>query len=488
MSDVTVVGDTPYEAREPHQDAVRAPTRPRVSPRAQSAVAAFAVDASMLAAAVAMAELGSRAAGVAASPIGWRVAFACLVLALFAVRGLYAWRLNLQLVDDLRFVVTGTTFAAMAVLCLRVLVADGAAAAPQTIRLWAFAAVYVSAGRIVLHWCHSQARRDGELARPTLVVGAGRVGQLTAKRLLDHPELGLQPIGFLDKEPRANGTALPVLGASWDLDRIVARYGVRDVIVTFSTAPSDVLLRVVKRCEELGVDVFYVPRLYERMTERLTVQHVGGMPLVAARAANPKGWQFRVKYALDRVVAGIALLVLSPVLAAAALAVWRSLGRPIFFSQLRVGRDGRPFEIFKFRSMKPPATDTTRFALLDGNAPGGVEGSDRRTRVGAFLRSTSIDELPQLFNVLKGNMSLVGPRPERPEFVELFEDSVYRYGERHRVKAGITGWAQVHGLRGKTSIADRAEWDNYYIENWSLWLDFKICCMTVMAIFRSRAE
>ena len=177
-------------------------------------------------------------------------------------------------------------------------------------------------------------------------------------------------------------------------------------------------------------------------------------------------------------------------LAATAVAILFSLGRPIFFRQVRVGRDGRPFEMLKFRSMLEPAgaEPAVEVELAPDTAPGGVEGDDRRTRIGAFVRRTSLDELPQLLNVVKGEMSLVGPRPERPEFVGLFEESIYRYTDRHRVKAGITGWAQVNGLRGKTSLADRVEWDNYYIENWSLWLDVKIALMTALAVVRSSRQ
>jgi lipopolysaccharide/colanic/teichoic acid biosynthesis glycosyltransferase len=169
----------------------------------------------------------------------------------------------------------------------------------------------------------------------------------------------------------------------------------------------------------------------------------------------------------------------------AAVAVWCSLGRPLLFRQRRVGRDGREFDMLKFRTMRQGTQlEAARFELPPDIAPGGVEGVDRRTPVGTFLRRSSIDELPQLFNVLKGEMSLVGPRPERPEFVDVFEQSVYRYGDRHRVKSGITGWSQVNGLRGKTSLADRVEWDNYYIENWSLWLDFKIVLLTFTSVLR----
>jgi lipopolysaccharide/colanic/teichoic acid biosynthesis glycosyltransferase len=148
-----------------------------------------------------------------------------------------------------------------------------------------------------------------------------------------------------------------------------------------------------------------------------------------------------------------------------------------------VGADGKVFHCLKFRSMKlGTETPATGFVLPDGAAPGGVEGEDRRTVFGALLRRSSLDELPQLINVLKGEMSIVGPRPERPEYVSQFERSIYRYGDRHRVRSGITGWAQVHGLRGKTSVSDRAEWDNYYVENFSLWLDLKILLMTFAAV------
>jgi lipopolysaccharide/colanic/teichoic acid biosynthesis glycosyltransferase len=182
---------------------------------------------------------------------------------------------------------------------------------------------------------------------------------------------------------------------------------------------------------------------------------------------------------------------------AAALAVKLSSRGPVLFRQPRVGRDGRVFEMLKFRSMllddvepKPEegvAAELVRAQsnLSQGLGPGGVEGVDRRTRVGKLLRGTSLDELPQLLNVLKGDMSLIGPRPERPTFADVFGKDLRRYGDRHRFKSGITGWAQVHGLRGKTSILDRIELDNYYIENWSLWLDLQILLLTVPALFRS---
>jgi exopolysaccharide biosynthesis polyprenyl glycosylphosphotransferase len=442
----------------------------------------------MLLAAALAASLGARAANVDAPPPGWLALFAVLVVAAFAARGMYRPRLRAEILDDLRGVVAATSLAAMAVLAVRAVLTEPTDLAAQSIRPWAFATVYLAAGRIALHWSRAQARRHGEALRPTLIVGAGRIGRLTARRLAEQPELGLKPVGFLDKEPMdpdEDGVRLPVLGSSWDLDRIVAEHDIQQVIITFSTAPNEVLLRMIRRCEELGVAVAFIPRLFEKMTSKLTVDYLGGLPLVVARAPNPRGVQFVVKYAADRLFAAVLLLLAAPVMLVAAVGIRVTLGRPILFRQSRVGRDGREFEMLKFRTMwEADQLEAAGYQLPPDTAPGGVEGVDRRTPFGAFLRRSSIDELPQLINVLKGEMSLIGPRPERPEFVGLFEQSVYRYGDRHRVKSGITGWSQVNGLRGKTSLADRVEWDNYYIENWSLWLDIKILLLTVVSVVR----
>jgi len=190
----------------------------------------------------------------------------------------------------------------------------------------------------------------------------------------------------------------------------------------------------------------------------------------------------------------VLMVVLSPVILCTTLAVLLSSRGPVLFSQRRVGRDGKVFDLYKFRSMRiePAQTELSgddatalEFLLGGDTAPGGVEGDDRRTPIGRFLRRSSLDELPQLLNVLRGEMSIIGPRPERPEFVELFRHDIKRYGDRHRVKSGITGWAQVHGLRGQTSLAERVESDNYYIAHWSLGLDLKILALTFIALLRN---
>ena len=451
-----------------------------------SAAAALGLDVGMLALAAGAAQLAAHATAGAPLGLTWTLALPLLVLPALAGRGLYRPLVRLRTLDDVRAVLAATTLGLLVLETAAALGAAGPAVPGELVRYWAFASVYLAVGRVALHRSLRSGRRAGEGLRPTLIVGAGRLGRLLAKRLLDAPEGGLRPVGFLDKDPleaERHGSALPVLGASWDLERVIADHGIEQVVISFSTAPNDVLLRIVRRCEELGVDVAVVPRLYEQVTTRLEVDHVGGVPLLTARSSDPNGWQFAIKHVCDRLAAAAGLLLVLPLLLAAALAVRLSLGEPIFFRQARVGRDGREFEILKFRTMRDPNAEEP-FALDGDLAPGGVEGSDRRTRVGAFLRKTSIDELPQLLNVLRGEMSLVGPRPERPEYVDEFSQRVYRYGDRHRVKSGITGWAQVNGLRGKTSISDRAEWDNHYIENFSLWLDVKIVLLTFVTVFR----
>jgi exopolysaccharide biosynthesis polyprenyl glycosylphosphotransferase len=406
---------------------------------------------------------------------------------------MYRPRLRVQLLDDLGTIAGATAIAAMTTISASVLLGGHTDLAVQGVRLWLFSTVYLTASRGGVISSLVAARRSRDVGARTLIVGAGTVGRLIAKRLGEHPEVGLKPVGFLDKEPLgrddidSESPNLPVLGASWDLGDVLEREQIGHVVFTFSTAPHDVMLRMIDECTRRNVRIALVPRLFEKMPRDLTIEHLGGIPLVSINPSIPSSWRFRVKYLVDRVVGAIALLLLSPLLLTLALAVRVSLGRPILFRQTRVGRDGRRFEMVKFRTMRadddePSGGETT---IRMDQAPGGVEGQDRRTRIGGILRRTSADELPQLLNVIRGEMSLIGPRPERPEFVDVFGEQIYRYNDRHRVKSGITGWAQVNGLRGKTSLTDRVEWDNWYIENWSPWLDLKILLTTLVTVVRN---
>jgi exopolysaccharide biosynthesis polyprenyl glycosylphosphotransferase len=425
-----------------------------------------------------------------------------LTMLLLYLRGLYRTRLRALILDGLAPVVSAVSVAAMAVAMLGLLANEEMPSQGDWVRTWLFALLAVSLGRMVLALAQRWARSRRAIGRPVLIVGAGLVGAQVARRLEAHPEYGLSPVGFLDDDPRpvaeVGGRDVPVLGTAEDVDEIVRRTGVGNVIVAFSSVADARVSRLIQHCQEGGIEVSVVPRMFDTINNRVGYDTVGGLPLMSFTSINPRGLQFMLKHTFDRVFAALLLLVLAPVLACTALLVRLSSPGPILFRQRRVGRDGTLFDLYKFRSMRmedtavrPPQAVAgedaaeLEFILGDDTAPGGVEGSDRRTLVGRLLRRTSLDELPQLFNVLRGEMSIIGPRPERPEFVELFRQDIARYGDRHRVKSGITGWAQVHGLRGQTSLAERVEWDNYYIAHWSLGLDLKILTLTFTALFRN---
>jgi exopolysaccharide biosynthesis polyprenyl glycosylphosphotransferase len=415
------------------------------------------------------------------------ILFPLLVLTLIYMRGDYRPRMRMIVLDGLATVTIAVSIAAMMTIALLVLFVPTLDPAPLVSRLWLFAVVYVSGGRILLALSQRRARRQGVLRHPALIIGGGFVGARLARRLADHPEYGLHPIGFLDSDPMPAlemfDRRAPILGGPDDLEDVVRETGATHVLVAFSNQPESRLVDIARRCERLGVELSVVPRLFDVVNERIEMEHIGGVPVISLRGTDPRNWQFAIKHGLDRVGAALALVLLSPLLIAVAIGVKLSSPGPVLYSQRRVGRDEREFDLLKFRSMRV-AAEPNDFLPASGLAPGGVEGSDRRTALGRFLRESSIDELPQLLNVLRGEMSLIGPRPERPEYVALFAEEFDRYGERHRVRAGLTGWAQVHGYRGQTSLADRVEWDNYYIENWSLWLDFKIALMTVWTVLR----
>jgi exopolysaccharide biosynthesis polyprenyl glycosylphosphotransferase len=416
--------------------------------------------------------------------------FPLLVTAMLRLRRTSDERLNGSILDVCAHVLGVVSLATMIAIAVESIAGEQHALG-LALRLWLFSGVYLGVARAVLLSIRRNAIRIESRAIPTLVVGAGMIGVHLVKRLVGEPSYGLRPVGFLDSNPLPRtGTvgeaSVPVLGGPDALADAITTTGARHVILAFSSEPDHILVAKIRECQELAVDVSIVPRLYESINERTTLDHVGGLPLLTLHAIDPRGWQFALKHALDRSAACLSLLAFSPIMIAVALAVRVSSPGPILFRQRRVGRDGHEFDLLKFRTMVESSDSPHDFELPEGFAPGGVEGMDRRTKVGRLLRDLSLDELPQLINVLRGDMSLVGPRPERPEFVERFVRDVARYEDRHRVKSGITGWAQVHGLRGRTSIADRVEWDNYYIQNWSLRLDLRIIALTLAEIFRFR--
>lgn len=422
--------------------------------------------------------------------------FVPLVLGLMSLRKLYRSDLNRRTIDDIGPIEVAVVLASALFLAslvplekLNLYQIEGSRS-EIWLRLWACAAVAIPLGRVVVVLLIRALGLKSHMVTPTLIVGNGRIAHQIVERLKGSPEYGLVPIGLLDVEAPQSGNeaapdfVIPYVGTPEQLEAVVQATGAQNIVIAFSRSRDEVLTEVVHVAHRLGLRVWVVPRMFDTIGERAHIEHIGGLPLLALSYTNPNGWQFTAKHVSDRVFAALGLLAISPLFLTLMLLVRLSSPGPIFFGQDRVGRDGKVFQCLKFRSMRPPRASDAEFELQTGAAPGGVEGVDRRTKIGKIMRSTSLDELPQLINVLKGDMSLVGPRPERPEFVDLFEMQIRRYGERHRVKAGVTGWAQVHGLRGQTSIADRAEWDNYYIENWSLVLDLKILALTVAAVLR----
>jgi exopolysaccharide biosynthesis polyprenyl glycosylphosphotransferase len=414
-----------------------------------------------------------------------------VTLVVLRARGWAGERLKATFLDTIVVVLAGVSLATM-------LVIAGATIFGVTrplslaLRLWLYASVYLSIAHYMLLIIRRRAVSD-VYATPTLIIGAGVIGNHLARRLLNDRGYGLRPVGLLDPDPLSSAekfeaAPVPVLGGPERLPQAVQATGARHVILAFSFEPDYLLAPRVRECQALGVEVSLIPRMYESINERTTLDHVGGLPLLTLHTVDPHGWQFAVKHAVDRTCAALGLLIAAPLLIVLAALIKLSSPGPVLFRQRRVGRDGHEFDVLKFRSMRalPVEAGQTTFVLAAGQAPGGVEGRDRRTWIGRMMRDLSLDELPQLINVLRGDMSLVGPRPERPEYVARFALEVVGYENRHRVRSGITGWAQVHGLRGQTSIADRVEWDNYYILNWSLRLDFRILVLTLAEVLRFR--
>ena len=340
----------------------------------------------------------------------------------------------------------------------------------------------VFAGRTAIRRYLEEAWRHGYGVRRVLVVGAGRLGRAGVDKLADHPEAGLRSVGFVDDDPEKRGVAyrgVPVIGPTSDAARIVEENRVDAVFLALPLDAHRAMLSVLKDVARTVADVRVVPDLLQHITFRAGVEDLDGLPVVHLTQVPLTGWMSLVKRTLDLAIAATALVLLAPLFAVIAIAIRLSEGPPVLYRQQRMGLDGRPFEIVKFRSMRRGAEDES------GPTWAGPE-DPRRTAVGRFLRRWSLDELPQLVNVVKGEMSLVGPRPERPEFVQEFKEKFPQYMVRHRVRAGITGWAQVHGWRGNTSLSKRIEYDLYYIENWSLALDLKILWLTLRYGLRHR--
>jgi exopolysaccharide biosynthesis polyprenyl glycosylphosphotransferase len=331
--------------------------------------------------------------------------------------------------------------------------------------------VFRLSARKVLFAMHRRGRHLGS----ALVVGGGRLAEQVIHRIHERPQLGLRVVGVLTDAsgPRVHG--VPVLGRYEQVKPVLHLCGAHQVIVALPREDADRLEPLLDQLEDELVDIRLVPDVLHVATLSSSVEDFDGLPVINLRESPLVGWAAIQKRAFDVAVSSLLLLVTLPVMAAVALAIRLSAGAPVLYRQERMGLDGHVFWMLKFRTMVHDAERETGPVWARREDP-------RETRIGSFLRRTSLDELPQLWNVLRGDMSLVGPRPERPVFIEQFRREVPGYMLRHKVKAGLTGWAQVHRWRGDTSLHERIEHDLYYIRNWSLALDVRILLMTLWRV------
>ena len=403
-----------------------------------------------------------------------------VMLGCFNLSGLYRSRLTLSLLDDLPYLSGGVLAATALANWIAMWRGIPGTSLPRSLLDGALVLLSIAVVRAAAYQIIRVERREGRVCHSALILGAGHVGIRLTEAMQGHPELGLDPVGFIDSSPRVDshgGLPAPLLGGYAKLAAMIKKFRVEVVVVAFGALRESELIDVLRTCDRLQCEIMFVPRLFEVHNITRDMDQVWGIPLVRVRRAPFRSVSWRVKRLVDAVLAAVAIVVLLPVGVLCALAVSWETGPGFLFRQERVGLDGRPFVLLKFRSLAP-ASDT------EASVRWNISHDDRLGPVGRILRRTSLDELPQLWNVLRGDMSLVGPRPERAHFVQEFSGNIPRYLARHRVPAGLTGWAQVHGLRGDTSIEDRASFDNFYIENWSLWGDAKIMFRTLGQVLR----
>jgi exopolysaccharide biosynthesis polyprenyl glycosylphosphotransferase len=405
----------------------------------------------------------------------WVPIFALGILSLAALRGQYRTRITLSVASDAGSVVACTAFSLVAVTLFEGMGGHANSFAKTAVAAAAAGSAVILA-RAGVYATIRHGRKCGQFGERTLIVGAGQVAVRFAETLDEHPEYGLRPVGFLDD---CDGESLPHpwLGRIDSLDRIVREEKIERLIVAFGVGRDYAMVDVLRASENAEVDIHVLPRFFELGfgDEGKNVDVVWGYPLLHLPRTTLRGTSRRAKRVFDVCLAAIMLILCAPIYAVIALTVKLTSTGPVYFRQARVGKHGKVVDVLKFRSMRINPDSDTQWS---------VDDDARVTAIGALLRKTSLDELPQLWNVVRGDMSLVGPRPERPYFVEQFQEEIPHYQDRHRVPVGLTGLAQVNGLRGDTSIDERAWFDNHYIDNWSMGGDLVILARTAGAVVR----
>jgi exopolysaccharide biosynthesis polyprenyl glycosylphosphotransferase len=346
---------------------------------------------------------------------------------------------------------------------------------------WILSIIFLIVARLINQWLRHRLRQRGIGQDRLLVVGNGDVARIILQRILWAPQLGYELVGIVaEGKGMRKFLGQTVLGEPDDLPDLIERHEIDEVIIAMPEKGHRATVDVIAKCTRGRVTIKVFPDMFQFITSEAGIADLGGLPLLSVRDFAARTYLLLFKRVMDMAVAGVGLVLLSPLMLLLAIAIKLESPGPVFFVQDRMGLDGRPFQMIKFRSMRSDA---------ERSGPGWtVDDDPRRTRLGSILRRLDIDELPQLINVFLGEMSLVGPRPEQPYYVDQFRQSVPGYMERHREKAGMTGWAQINGLRGDTSIIERTKYDLWYSENWSLQLDIKILIRTVWQTVSGRSN
>jgi exopolysaccharide biosynthesis polyprenyl glycosylphosphotransferase len=407
------------------------------------------------------------------------------ILVVFALGGMYRQRRTISRMDELYRIVSQVSFGLVLAIAIASLVLGQEFVYSRQMLAygWIFAVIAVTSGRLLHASVIGRLRAHGVATDRLLIVGAGSTGRLILDKVRRSPQLGFDVVGFVrhsppDGELPENLDGLPILGMSRELDHIVEAHDVDEIIVALSGTPHEEVLELVYAVTRLPVAIRVYPDSFRLLTsDSLSITDLNGLPTVSVRSIGLRRIDRLVKRIVDVAVGAVVLVTLAPLMLAIALLIKLTSPGPVFFVQERVGQDGRAFQLLKFRSMPVNAEEESGPVWTSEDDP-------RPTRVGRVIRRYSLDELPQFINVLLGEMSVVGPRPERPFFVEQFRQVIPSYMARHHEKSGVTGWAQVNGLRGDTSIEERTRYDLYYVENWSVLLDLKIMVKTLFHIFR----
>lgn len=410
-------------------------------------------------------------------------------LLIFKTRGMYGDRRNVSLADEFFSILRLVTLGMLVVMSAAFFYRAFSYSRVVFGLLWLTSVIAIFIGRFFLYQVEKLLYRHGRELRNVVIIGDNETAELIYQKLYNHPLLGYRLVGYFadraeNKTRQAlNGSPglhqLPYLGTPKDFPDRIHSGGIELVLIALTYNEYPKLSELVCECEGVNVEFMLVPDILEVMTGGVRVKEIEGIPFLKIKSLPMTTWGRIAKRTFDLLFSSALLIVFSPIFFLIAIAMKLESKGPVFLRQERIGIDGKSFEMWKIRSMKVGAETETGPVWAKENDP-------RTTRVGTFLRKTSFDELPQLINVLKGEMSLVGPRPERPYFVNQFRSSVPKYLDRHLVKTGMTGWAQVNGLRGNTSLRERIRYDIYYIENWSLRFDIKILLKTIRALLFTR--